>query len=263
MGRLAIIWGIALPLLAACAPGIPDNSVASNYAATQRDAQLAAGLNAPLPVSAQPLDPAARPLPASVTAAVNGMPDPVVREVATIGSVPTPVPTYDPVATVPGPAAGQAVSNSVGISTEQDFEAVSAQRSIESDAQRIAQNRAQYVLVTPTELPPRPGTSDPNIVEYALRTTHPVGTQLYPRSRVSLRSHQAACADFTSPDQAQIAFLNRGGPERDRRGLDPDGDGFACGWDPRPFRSARTAAIPATPVREPVADPPPPIISTE
>jgi hypothetical protein len=32
--------------------------------------------------------------------------------------------------------------------------------------------------------------------------------------------------------------LANGGPERDKEGLDPDGDGFACGWDPRPFRSA-------------------------
>ncbi|NDH39999.1 MAG: hypothetical protein EBY45_06195 [Gammaproteobacteria bacterium] len=27
-------------------------------------------------------------------------------------------------------------------------------------------------------------------------------------------------------------------PERDPMGLDPDGDGFACGWDPEPFRLA-------------------------
>jgi hypothetical protein len=33
--------------------------------------------------------------------------------------------------------------------------------------------------------------------------------------------------------------LSNGGPERDRLGLDPDGDGFACYWDPTPFRLAR------------------------
>ena len=37
---------------------------------------------------------------------------------------------------------------------------------------------------------------------------------------------------------AQEAFLKAGGPERDRYGLDPDGDGFACRWDPTPFRAA-------------------------
>ena len=46
------------------------------------------------------------------------------------------------------------------------------------------------------------------------------------------------CGKYPSDDQAQIAFLDRGGPERDRLGLDPDGDGYACGWDPAPFRNA-------------------------
>ena len=41
----------------------------------------------------------------------------------------------------------------------------------------------------------------------------------------------------TIPKPQQIkAFLEAGGPKRDRKGLDPDGDGFACAWDPRPFR---------------------------
>ena len=29
-----------------------------------------------------------------------------------------------------------------------------------------------------------------------------------------------------------------GGPERDQFGIDPDGDGYACSWDPSPFRKA-------------------------
>ena len=37
---------------------------------------------------------------------------------------------------------------------------------------------------------------------------------------------------------AQEEFLRTGGPERDKLGVDPDGDGFACAWDPRPFRTA-------------------------
>ena len=49
---------------------------------------------------------------------------------------------------------------------------------------------------------------------------------------------QRNCADYRTPDEAQRDFLTRGGPERDSRGLDPDGDGFACGWDPAPFRAA-------------------------
>ncbi|MCX7288607.1 MAG: hypothetical protein NTW20_13915 [Rhodobacterales bacterium] len=128
--------------------------------------------------------------------------------------------------------------NNPGISDEQDFNAVSARESIESDAERIARNRAEYVTVQPTDLPQRPGDTGPNIVEFALATNHAPGVQLYKRSGLGLRSQDSACAKYASPDQAQQDFLARGGPERDRLGVDPDGDGFACSWDPRPFRTA-------------------------
>jgi hypothetical protein len=74
---------------------------------------------------------------------------------------------------------------------------------------------------------------------YALSTSNPIGTQLYSRAGFNLQAKaQRNCAQFASPDQAQIEFLSNGGPQRDRKGLDPDGDGYACGWDPSPFRSA-------------------------
>lgn len=129
------------------------------------------------------------------------------------------------------------VSN-LGISDEQDFTAVSERETIESDAERIAKNREQYVIVEPKDLPARPGDTGPNIVEFALATTHAPGVQMYKRSGVSLRSADAACNKYASPDKAQQDFLAKGGPERDRLGVDPDGDGFACTWDPRPFRTA-------------------------
>ena len=115
---------------------------------------------------------------------------------------------------------------------------MSALRSIESDAAAIARNRAQYVVIQPTELPRRSGDGGPNIVEFALRTTNPKGVSLYRRSSLSFQNHERNCAQYASADQAQIEFLARGGPQRDRLSLDPDGDGFACDWDPRPFRSA-------------------------
>jgi hypothetical protein len=130
-----------------------------------------------------------------------------------------------------------ALVGNTGISDEQDFSAVAARETIESDAERIARNREQYVIVQPRDLPVRPGDTGPNIVEFALATNHAPGVQLYQR-RGSLRSPEAACAKYASPDQAQQDFLARGGPERDRLGVDPDGDGFACSWDPRPFRTA-------------------------
>lgn len=130
---------------------------------------------------------------------------------------------------------GEMVHNNAGISDEQDFAAVSQRETIESDAERIARNKAQYTVIQPTAVPER-ATSGPNIVQFALSTTHAPGTQVYSRSSLRFTDPQAACARYASPDLAQEAFLAAGGPERDRRGLDPDGDGFACSWDPRPFR---------------------------
>ncbi|WP_170607130.1 hypothetical protein [Ruegeria arenilitoris] len=132
----------------------------------------------------------------------------------------------------------QPISNP-GISDEQDFTAVSGRRSIESDAALIEQNRQTYEVVAPTAVPARGQDGQPNIVQYALNTSNPVGTQLYSRAGFNLEAKaQRNCSRFTSPDQAQIEFLSSGGPQRDRKGLDPDGDGYACGWDPSPFRSA-------------------------
>ena len=130
------------------------------------------------------------------------------------------------------------VINNAGISNENNFDAVSGQRSIGDDAARIAANRAQYQVVQAQALPDR-GDAGPNIVAYALENKHAVGTQVYRRIGLNKASKFArSCAEFSHPDQAQIAFLSQGGPTRDRKGMDPDGDGFACNWDPTPFRRA-------------------------
>lgn len=145
-----------------------------------------------------------------------------------------------PVDASPSNPAPQVVESSNGISGENDFSAVSAQRDIAADKAMIAQNRAQYQVIQPTDLPMRPGTNRPNIVEYALRTTNPVGTSLYKRSGFRAETKFAqSCGSFASADLAQEEFLALGGPERDRKGMDPDGDGYACSWNPAPFRSAK------------------------
>ena len=125
-----------------------------------------------------------------------------------------------------------------GVSDEQDFDAVKSRESIESDKARIEANRAQYVVVQPGALPVRPGDAGPNIAAYAIATNNPVGVPLYDRPSFYLVNVKVACSKFTSSDLAQAAFLAEGGPQSDRKGLDPDGDGFACDWDPRPFRAA-------------------------
>lgn len=133
---------------------------------------------------------------------------------------------------------GELVHSHTAISDENDFGAVSARETIESDRERIERNRAEYVVVQPEALPQRPGNAGPNIVAYALATAHPPGTQMYSRSRLFARDPAVACGKYTSSDLAQEAFLARGGPDKDPLGLDPDGDGYACSWDPRPFRTA-------------------------
>ncbi len=131
------------------------------------------------------------------------------------------------------------IQSNNAISDEQDFGAVSGRRTIESDAALIEQNRQTYEVVAPTAVPQRGSDGQPNIVQYALNTSNPVGTQLYSRAGFNLQAKaQRNCARFPSSDQAQIEFLANGGPQRDRKGLDPDGDGYACSWDPSPFRSA-------------------------
>jgi len=126
------------------------------------------------------------------------------------------------------------------ISDEQEFTAVADREPIESDAERLARNRELYQVVQPTALPERDGDTGPSIVIYALSTTHPRGTQMHQRSgRSNVDRFNRVCASYGSDDQAQQAFLANGGPERDRKGMDPDGDGYACFWDPAPLRTAR------------------------
>lgn len=128
---------------------------------------------------------------------------------------------------------------SLGISDEQNFDAVASRESIESDAQRRAAQAAAYQQVQPTALPQRAGDTGPNIVAYALGAPNRKGQAWYSRLAISSQTRfQNNCASYRSPDEAQRDFLARGGPERDPRGIDPDGDGFACGWDPEPFRLA-------------------------
>ncbi len=137
------------------------------------------------------------------------------------------------------PASPVTAPTSGGISDEQNFAAVSERVSIEGDAARMAALASEYEAARPTALPTRTGTEGPNVVTYALSTKHPVGTQVYRRTTLFSGKKENACAGYVSADIAQRDFLANGGPEKDKLGLDPDGDGYACGWDPSVFR--RTA----------------------
>jgi hypothetical protein len=219
--------------LAACSAAVPDSGAGVGF----NDYN---SYNAPAPIApATGFSPSAAA--AAIAAAEGGSRAPAPSVLPQVQAQPQVLPATRPRGDAPDGI--QQTSSEMayvkdGVSDEQDFAAVAARETIESDKARIATNRAKYQVDQPGALPQRAGESGPNIVEFAISTTHPVGTQMYNRSGLRLTSSGAACAKFTSPDLAQEAFLAAGGPTRDRKGLDPDGDGFACAWNPLPFRSA-------------------------
>ena len=258
---------LALGVLGACAPAIPDSGAGVGFdnsisAQRAREAALAQqGAQPALPPASAISDEALPPGPGirrPVETTASALPPVATVSSAPIATVPTAQPAtndaiLDAAASLDETQANSGVppvqaspSNpppallgNPGLSDENDFAAVSERESIQSDAQRIQQNRAQYQQVQPTELPSRAGDSQPNIVQYALDTRHAKGTRIYSRAGINLAARaQRNCSGYASADQAQIDFLARGGPRRDRKGLDPDGDGYACSWDPAPFRAA-------------------------
>lgn len=131
-----------------------------------------------------------------------------------------------------------ALASNPDISDEQNFAAVASRESIESDAERRDRQAAAYQLIEVTALPNRSGSSEPNIIQYALQAPNDRGEPVFDRSSLSGEGRYLRnCAKYRTPDDAQRDFISRGGPQRDRLGIDPDGDGFACGWDPQAFRT--------------------------
>jgi hypothetical protein len=99
----------------------------------------------------------------------------------------------------------------------------------------LAEARSQLVVVPPSGVPNQP--QGVNIALYAQQSANTVGQRVYDRSLGSRVT--SSCGRYRNPDDAQRAFLSAGGPQTDRLGLDSDGDGFACRWDPEPYRALR------------------------
>jgi hypothetical protein len=110
---------------------------------------------------------------------------------------------------------------------QQKIDAAIAQRELDAA-------RAQLVIVEPGAVPQ--ATEGVNIALFAQQTTNAVGERRYDRPATARVSGAGNCRRFSNPDQAQRVFLSSGGPQRDTYGLDPDGDGFACSFDPTPYR---------------------------
>ena len=238
--KTSILSLLALSALVACTDPVVDTSRGvgfgdyQNYSASQiareADARRRTQGTAPVVQPVQPTQPTPQPGAIDVSGIVS-QPMPATNSIPATATV---------AATAQPTQPAQPVVNSGGISDEQDFNAVASRETIESDAARIAANKAAYTEVQPTALPERTGGDTASIVEFALSTTNSVGQSQYKRAGVFAQSRfDRNCAKYPSPDKAQEAFLKAGGPKRDPKGLDPDGDGFACYWDPAPFRSAK------------------------
>lgn len=240
---------VAALVLGACTPQVPDSGAGvgfndyANYELerAQREAALngtgSTNFQAPVAVGTAPIATSSGGISSAELAGAG------IGGTQAAPGVGAPLSALDPnrtqgVQATPGNAQ-PVLANNPGISDEQDFAAVSGRETIESDAQRRAANAAALVQVQPVAVPVRPSNTGPNIVEYAINAPNRKGQEWYSRSIFAGQGRfQRNCAGYGSPDAAQRDFLSRGGPERDARGIDPDGDGFACGWDPAPFRLA-------------------------
>jgi hypothetical protein len=247
---------LAIVALAACEvtpPAVPDSGVGvgfGDYAdfeldRARREAQLTGQpIGAPLSATRQPVVATTQPttiaganpnqaIPTSDLAAAG-----IGANAAAAGGVPLTAVTSAPIGETPAERDAR-LANNPEISDENSFDAVSGRETIASDAARRAEQAEALIVVEPVPLPETRADSGPNIVSYAINAPNQKGQEWYSRSILSGESRFSSnCATYGSPDAAQRDFLTRGGPERDPRGIDPDGDGFACGWDPAPFRAA-------------------------
>lgn len=276
MDKLVLVGAMGL-MLAGCAPRVPDSGVGfDDYGRYELErAQREAALSGTDPLAGQsaggaplsgapgygtPVAPA--PVPGGISstelaAAGIGPQAPAPATTAPLGAAaPAGAPIGAPLANSgidfgrtqgvqasPGNADPfLATGARTGLSDEQNFDAVAGRETIESDAERRARQAAAYQVIQPAPLPERDADAGPNIVAYALNAPNAKGQEYYSRFILSGEGRfRRNCASYRSADEAQRDFLARGGPERDPRGIDPDGDGFACAWDPAPFRAAVAA----------------------
>ena len=132
-------------------------------------------------------------------------------------------------------------SEDIGIDPNaQSIDLNASSQAVQKQQREAAQRRReaaqdQLVVVAPEPVPQQDISA--NVVEFAKSTTHPRGTKVYNRPMFrDRRQASASCRGFSSDTEAQRQFLANGGPQTDRFNLDPDGDGFACGFDPERYR---------------------------
>ena len=112
------------------------------------------------------------------------------------------------------------------------------QQSIEKTKaeQFLLEARKKRIII---EVQPIEGTTkkpEINIALYARQTKNAVGQKIFNRIKIKKKKSDP-CLSFLSNDDAQRFFLTNGGPKTDFMNLDPDGDGFACVWNPTQYRT--------------------------
>ena len=107
-------------------------------------------------------------------------------------------------------------------------------------AEKLESARKQRIVIETEKPSHSAGTI--NIAAFARSTINKKGESVYARSPFQTFDHWTECAFFNTNANAQRFFLRTGGPKVDLKNLDPDGDGFACDWDPSIYRQL---AIPA------------------
>lgn len=152
--------------------------------------------------------------------------------IGSLATLPAPAQPEQPTSTVPTLPAATPGSTEI---TDNSFGTVSAQQTIETDRERLAAIAAQRVELEAEPLPDQ--TTRVNLAAFARETTHKIGDRVYQRSGLIRNRASAQCRKYRNPDEAQRAFLTQGGPVKDPMRMDPDGDGFVCGWSPMPFRA--------------------------
>ena len=104
-------------------------------------------------------------------------------------------------------------------------------------ARKLLAARENRIIINPDELIDIETNYKINIALYARKTENVLGKRSY--SRLNKKQKNDPCIRFSVSDDAQRYFLQKGGPEKDLYGLDLDGDGFACNWNPEPFKKIK------------------------
>ncbi len=133
------------------------------------------------------------------------------------------------------PDSGDGIASDSGVLNLAEQSQAEQRRLREADAAALAAAAAQRVIIQPGQMPEV--VANVNIVTYARETTNAVGERLYRRPSIRRLNNASQCRKFDTADDAQRNFLANGGPQDDPLNLDPDGDGFACGWSPEAYRA--------------------------